>query len=347
MGGTAERWNGNQLTPNDGPELPRLQSPKGATKPPGTEQEEASCQKLGLKGALSLPSGPDTVFQGIAYFTITTQIRHIEIIKAMFKPFLFCVLQCSFVSGAFAQSGDLGNWTWIDLTYPFSAKTLYWPNNPTGFELQTQFEGHTDGGFFYSSYSFCAPEHGGTHLDAPIHFAEGRKTADQITLDQLMGDAVVIDVSDNALRDRDYLFQVSDVLSWEKTHGRLPDGIILLFRTGYGKFYPDPKTYFGTDRKGTEAIPYLHFPGMHPELAQWLVDNRKIKAVGSDNPSIDYGQSTDFLTHQILLGENIPVFENVANLDLLPETRFQIIALPMLIKDGSGGPLRIIAGVWK
>lgn len=234
---------------------------------------------------------------------------------------------------------------WIDLTYPFSEKTLYWPNNPTGFEFDTLFEGHTEKGFYYSSFSFHAPEHGGTHLDAPIHFAKGRQTVDQLSLDQLMGDAVVIDVSAKAMHNRDYQFQREDVLEWEKVNGKLPDHVILLFRTGYGKFYPDALTYFGTDKKGEEAIPLLHFPGMHPELAAWLTRSRKIKAVGLDTPSIDYGQSSDFRTHQVLLGENIPVFENVANLDRLPTKGIYVIALPMLIKGGSGGPLRIIAGI--
>jgi kynurenine formamidase len=258
---------------------------------------------------------------------------------------LFCFAACSVQQSAIGQNGNLHDWTWIDLTYPFSDQTLYWPNNPTGFTLDTLFEGHTGGGFYYSSYSFCAPEHGGTHMDSPIHFAEGRKTVDQVSLEQLIGDAVLIDVSAKALENRDYQFQVEDVLAWEEMHGRLPDDIILFFRTGYGKFYPDPLTYFGTEKRGDEAIPSLHFPGMHPELAQWLVENRKVKAVGSDNPSIDYGQSGDFRTHRILLGMNMPVFENVANLEKLPDTGIQIVALPMLIAGGSGGPLRIIAGI--
>ena len=125
----------------------------------------------------------------------------------------------------------------------------------------------------------------------------------------------------------------------------MPDNVIILFRTGYGKYYPDPLQYFGTDKKGQEAIPFLHFPGIHPQLAEWLVINRKIKAVGLDTPSIDYGQSSDFQTHRILLAKEIPAFENVANLDLLPVKNIYVVALPMLLKDGSGAPLRIIAGV--
>lgn len=119
----------------------------------------------------------------------------------------------------------------------------------------------------------------------------------------------------------------------------------MLFRTGYGKYYPDAKKYFGTDEKGTAAIPHLHFPGIAPQMADWLATQRKIKALGLDTPSIDYGQSSDFKTHQVLLGKNIPAFENVANLDQLPEKNIYVVALPMKIRNGSGGPLRIIATV--
>ena len=256
--------------------------------------------------------------------------------------FITCFYVVSIFYDGKAQMKDIN---WIDLTHPFSAKTLYWPNNPKGFTRDTLYEGMTERGYYYSAFDFYAPEHGGTHLDAPVHFAEGKKKVDELSLSQLTGDAVVIDVSAKADQNRDYQIQVEDVTSWEKMHGSLSPDVIILFRTGYGKYYPDPLQYFGTAKKGQEAIPFLHFPGIHPELAEWLVKNRKIKAVGLDTPSIDYGQSTDFLTHRILLAEDIPAFENVANLDLLPVKNIYVVALPMLLKDGSGAPLRIIARV--
>jgi kynurenine formamidase len=234
---------------------------------------------------------------------------------------------------------------WIDLTYSFSKETLYWPNNPTGFQLDTQFNGMTETGFYYSSYVFCSPEHGGTHLDAPVHFAEGKQSADSIPLENLIGNAVVIDVSEKALKEPDYLISIADVTEWEKQNHQVPPQSIILFRTGYGQFYPDAKKYFGTDGKGDTAIANLHFPGIDEALAKWLVQERKPKAVGLDTPSIDHGQSKDFKTHQALLAENIPGFENVANLDKLPATGAYVFALPMKIKNVSGGPLRIIAWV--
>jgi kynurenine formamidase len=234
---------------------------------------------------------------------------------------------------------------WIDLTYSFDSTTLYWPNNLCGFDHKTDFDGVTPGGFYYSSFSFCTPEHGGTHLDAPVHFAKNHQTVDEVPLSSLTGNAIVVDVSEKALKNRDYLVSVEDLKDWEKQNGTIADSTIILFRTGYGQYYPNREKYFGSALKGAEAIPQLHFPGISPEAAKWLIDTHKAKAVGLDTPSMDYGQSTDFKTHQLLLGANIPGFENVAHLDLLPLKGIYVVALPMKIGKGSGGPLRIIASV--
>ncbi len=230
---------------------------------------------------------------------------------------------------------------WVDLTHDFSEETIYWPTSET-FRLDTVFAGVTDQGFYYTANRFCGAEHGGTHLDAPIHFAEGHLTADQIPLEQLVGPAAVIDISEKALADRDYLVSVSDFTDWEAIHGPLPDGAIVLLNTGYARFWPDAETYMGTAERGPDAVAKLHFPGLDPAAAKWLTENRNIHAIGLDTPSIDYGQSTLFESHQILFQHDIPAFENVANLDQLPPTGAFVIALPMKIRGGSGGPLRIV-----
>lgn len=241
----------------------------------------------------------------------------------------------------------LASGRWIDLSYDFSKETIYWPNNPTGFVLDTQFNGITPGGYYYASNTFCSPEHGGTHIDAPVHFAQGKWTVDQIPLDQLTGEAVVIDISAKANSDTNYQAGITDVEQWEKANGKIPDNVFLFFRTGWGKYYPDKVKYIGTAEIGDAGIASLHFPSIHPDLAIWLVKNRKIKALGIDTPSIDYGQSKDFKTHQIMYAQNIPGFENLAKLEELPVKGAFIIALPMKIKNGSGGPLRVVAWVGK
>ena len=230
----------------------------------------------------------------------------------------------------------------VDLTYAFDANSVYWPTAEQ-FKLETDFEGMTDKGYFYSAYRYSAAEHGGTHLDSPVHFAKGHYTVDQLPLERLMGPAIVIDVTAQCATNPDYLVSVADFEKWEKRNGKIAPGTIVLLRTGFGKFYPDRKKYLGTEERGAAAVAKLHFPGLDPAAARWITANRAIKAIGLDTASIDYGQSTLFESHRTLFEKNIPAFENVANLDQLPAKGFSVIALPMKIKGGSGGPLRIIA----
>jgi len=243
------------------------------------------------------------------------------------------------------KTPNLNGLNWIDLTHSFDSTTLYWPNNKTTFIHHTDSEGFTPKGYFYSSYSICAPEHGGTHLDAPIHFAKDKYTVEELPLTSLTGNAVVINVSKNALANRDYQISIEDITNWERENGKIEKNTIILFKTGYGKYYPNRGDYFGTPKTGIEAIPELHFPGIDPKTTSWLIKERAIKAIGLDTPSLDYGQSTDFKTHQVLMGSNKPGFENLANLDNLPATNVYVVALPMKIGRGSGAPLRIIAGI--
>ena len=233
---------------------------------------------------------------------------------------------------------------WIDMSHSYDASTIFWPTAEP-FELEVVSAGMTDAGYYYAANNFCMAEHGGTHLDAPIHFAEGHNTSEQIPIQRLVGPAAVVDVSAAAEADPDYLVSVSDLEAWEAEHGRIADGTVLLLRTGWGVRWPDAERYLGTDKRGPEAVPELHFPGLDPEAARWLVENRRIDAMGIDTPSIDFGQSSLFEVHRILFAENIPAFENVAALDRLPATGAYVIALPMKIAGGSGGPLRIVGVV--
>jgi len=231
----------------------------------------------------------------------------------------------------------------IDLSHPYDEQTIFWPTEERGFALEKVAEGVTEKGYFYAANRFCSAEHGGTHIDAPFHFFKGGNTVERIPLEQLMGEAILVDVSAKCAGNADYQVNVSDFEAWEKRHGRVPTGTIVLVRTGYARFWPDRKRYLGTEERGAEAVARLHFPGLDPEAAKWLVANRSIKAIGLDTASIDFGQSTRFGSHVALFDKNVPAFENVASLDRLPARGFTVIALPMKIKGGSGAPLRIVA----
>jgi kynurenine formamidase len=241
-----------------------------------------------------------------------------------------------------AQSGE-PPWTGysiIDMTHSFSAETIYWPTED-GFELEVGFDGISDGGYYYASNRYSAADHGGTHLDAPRHFAEGRQSADEVPLNRLIGPACVIDVSSSALANADYRLSVSDIEAWETQNGRIDEGCIVLLNTGYARFWPDRQRYLGTSELGEAGVENLHFPGYSEEAARVLAA-RGIAAAGIDTASVDYGQSEDFLVHRYLYDLNIPGFENVANLDELPPTGAYVIALPMKITGASGAPLRMI-----
>lgn len=231
----------------------------------------------------------------------------------------------------------------VDLTHAFTAQTPYWPTSPSHFELKSLHHGPTAGGFFYSANVFTAPEHGGTHLDAPIHFAEGAPTADQIPVERLVGEGVIIDVRAQCADNRDYRVTTADIQQFEQAHGPLRPGTIVLIRTGWVTRYGDRKLYFGDDRPNDASN--LHFPGISKEAAETFV-HRRIAAVGIDTPSIDHGPSRDFIAHRVLARANVPIFENVADDPQLGPRGFTVVALPMKIARGSGGPLRLIALIW-
>lgn len=230
----------------------------------------------------------------------------------------------------------------VDLSHAYDAETIYWPTEP-GFVLEKEYDGVTPRGYYYAANRFSSPEHGGTHIDAPIHFARGRHTVDAIPLERLIGPGVVIDVEAACARDRDYQVRLADLTAWERQHGSIPTGAIVFLRTGFGRFWPDRVRYMGTDERGAAAVAKLHFPGLHPEAARFLAADRRVGAVGIDTPSIDHGPSTTFETHVTLFERDVPALENVANLARLPVRGFTAIALPMKIRGGSGAPVRIVA----
>jgi kynurenine formamidase len=239
---------------------------------------------------------------------------------------------------------DFSNGEWIDLTHEFDDQTLHWPTSDL-FVLSTVSEGMTEGGYYYSAYAFRGSEHGGTHLDAPIHFQAEGQTTDEVPLDSLIGPAVVIDVKDKVSADRGYGITVADITAWESTHGRIDKRPIVLFNTGSAALWPDAEAYLGTGRRGPGGVAELNFPGLTPDAADFLANERSVRAVGLDTPSLDMANSASFLVHRILFDRNIPGFENVASLDGVPATGAYVFALPMKIKGGSGGPLRLVAFV--
>jgi kynurenine formamidase len=249
------------------------------------------------------------------------------------------VLAGGLIGLPFFSANGLDETKLVDLTHSFDDNTVNWPTAEP-FRWQKDGWGTAPGGYWYASASFSASEHLGTHIDSPIHFGQGQATTDAVPLSQLVGPAAVIDISQQCAKNSDYQLRPADFAGWEKRHGRIPPGTIVLVRTGWAKFWPDRMRYMGTDKPGD--VRNLHFPGIAPEAAALLVE-RKVDGVGIDTASLDHGPSKDFRTHQILNGAGIYGLENVTNLERLPPTGATVIALPMKIRNGTGGPVRIVA----
>jgi kynurenine formamidase len=249
------------------------------------------------------------------------------------------ILAWAFVAPIHAM--DLADYRLVDLSHTFDTDTIYWPTSPTRFQKEKLAFGSTDGGWFYSAFSVCTPEHGGTHLDAPLHFSSEGTPTDKIPLTSLMARGIVIDVSQQAAADRDYRLSVSDVVAFEERHGRIEPGTIVLLRTGWSQFWPDVKSYLGDDTAGDASN--LSFPSYGEAAARLLVEQRQVALLGVDTASIDYGASTDFLVHRVAAARNVGGLENLTALGELPATGFTVLALPMKIEGGSGGPVRVVA----
>lgn len=227
----------------------------------------------------------------------------------------------------------------VDLTYALSEETVYWPT-AEGFKLERVAYGRDEDGNWYAANNFSAAEHGGTHIDAPIHFAEDRPTAEKIPIQRLVGPVRVIDIREQCARNRDYRLSPEDIEKHEARYGQIRPGTIVLVHTGFGQFYPRAKQYLGSDRRGVAEG--LSFPGISANAARLLV-HRQIDLVGLDTASIDHGPTKDFPAHRVFAAASIPGLENIAHLESLPPTGAILIALPMKIKGGTGGPCRVIA----
>src|SRR5467141_3046793 len=222
----------------------------------------------------------------------------------------------------------------VDLSYAINDKLVPWPGDKRWFEAQVNATVEKNG---YFTRSFWMLEHYGTHLDAPIHFPPGKATVDQIPAKQFFGPAVVIDVRAESGKYADYQLSAARVEQWEKEHGRIPDGAIVLLRTGWASRWPDVRKYRNQDEKGK-----MHFPGFSAEAARLLIE-RKVSGLGCDTLSVDHGASSDYSVHHLALGAGWYQLENLADLSELPETGAFSIVAPIKLEGGSGGPVRVFA----
>ena len=226
----------------------------------------------------------------------------------------------------------------VDLSYAINDKLVAWPGDPKVFEAKTNGTIEKDG---YFTRSFWMLEHYGTHLDAPAHFPPGKLTVEKIAPEKFFGPAVVLDVRAEGEKDADYQLSPAAIIAWEKQHGKIPAGAIVLLRTGWASRWPDAQRYRNTDMKGT-----MHFPGFSVAAAELLLE-RKISGIGCDTLSIDPGNSPDFPVHHLVLGADVYQLENLEDLSDLPEAGAFLVVAPIKLEGGSGGAVRVFALVSK
>jgi kynurenine formamidase len=255
--------------------------------------------------------------------------------------FRIILLLLPMIAGEPANSLELDEYRLVDLSHSYGPDTLYWPTSPSAFQKETLAFGDSGDGYFYSAYSVCTPEHGGTHLDAPIHFSQGGVSTEALPLENLIGPAVVIDISAQSAADRDYRLSADDVSAFEERHGTIAAGSIVLVRTNWSRHWPDALAYLGDDTPGDAS--QLRFPGIGADAARVLAEDRAVAIMGIDTASIDFGRSMDFIAHRIGAAEGVANLENLTNLAELPPTGAWVMALPMKIEGGSGGPVRVVA----
>ena len=222
----------------------------------------------------------------------------------------------------------------LDLSYAISDKLTAWPGDSKAFEAQVNATVEKNG---YFTRSFWMLEHFGTHMDAPLHFQPGKISVDQILPERLFGPAVVIDVRAAAQKDADYRLTPQDISAWERRHGRIPAGAIVVLRTGWAARFWDAARYRNMDAQGV-----MHFPGFSVEAVKVLIE-RRVSGLGIDTLSVDYGASKDFEVHRLSHGANLYHLENLADLSALPEAGAFLVVAPIKLEGGSGGPCRVFA----
>ena len=234
----------------------------------------------------------------------------------------------------FLEGVPAGKTRVLDLSYAINDKLVPWPGDEKWFEAKTNATVEKNG---YFTRSFWMLEHYGTHLDAPAHFPPGKATVDQIPARNLFGPAVVLDVRSDAAKDVDYRLSSGKIEEWERAHGKIAPGSIVLMRTGWASRWPDVGKYRNQDKQGT-----MHFPGYSTAAVKMLID-RKVSGLGCDTLSADYGASEDFAVHHLALGAGLYQVENLSDLSELPETGALLVVAPIKLEGGSGGPVRVFA----
>ncbi len=222
----------------------------------------------------------------------------------------------------------------VELSWSIKPGIPQWPGDPdVEFETVANFEVN---GYFLRRFSMG--EHSGTHLSAPAGFSPEAPGHEVFSPQELVRPAIVIDVSAQADTDQDYALTMNDVFDWESDNGPVPQGCIVLLRTGW-----QAKWGASLDYLGGESVGDLHFPGFGLDTAQLLLEGKNVAGFGADTAGIEPGTDTGFSVSRFALENGLIVLENLTELDKLPATGILLVVGLLRLESGSGGPVAVTA----
>jgi len=222
----------------------------------------------------------------------------------------------------------------FDLSHPLGADTPVYPGD-TPFS-RSQAGRREEEGFL--DYVITHNEHIGTHIDAPCHFAEGGDAVDAIAAQELVAPLAILDLREQVAKDPDYCATPDDVLAWERRHGRLPAGAIVVLNNGWSARFTDARAFCGLDDSGQS-----HTPGWGAEAAALLAEERDVLAIGTDTFSLDAAHAEDFPVHRLWLGTGRWGIEGLANLEQAPSAGAVVFVGANKLQDGTGASARVLA----
>lgn len=221
----------------------------------------------------------------------------------------------------------------VSLSHPISRRIPLWPGDPpVVFEDVASLD---KDGYFLRRFSLG--EHSATHMNAPNSFYAGGMGIDGYQPEDLVRPAVVIDVHGKTRSNPDYEISPQDIEAWERQHGLIEPGSVVLMYTGWQHLWNDPIAFFGQDAQGS------HFPGIGEAAIRFLLEQRQIAGVGIDTHGVDPGQSTAFATNHAVLAGNGIVLECLTHLDRLPAKGSTLVIGVLGLEGGSGSPASVMA----
>jgi kynurenine formamidase len=226
--------------------------------------------------------------------------------------------------------------TIIDLTHNLNDRSPNWEGTVESPYRATEL-GNIERDGYYSRI-FTTQEHYGTHLDAPAHFAAGAWTVEQIPAERLVRPLAVIDVRKQCAGNADYEVSLADISAWEREHGAIPNGAVVLANTGWDAKWNSSKQFRNELSDGL-----THYPGFSLEAAKLLVKERGVVGLGIDTMSVEMGATTTYPVHCFTSREGVYHLENLTNLAQVPAAGAMIVIAPVKLEKGSGAPARVFA----